>query len=194
MKNYMMAVYLMAGALAFASCNSGNNNEEQATSANASGEPAVALEADSTLTDEKKELLSYLNEKILLQQELGRIAVERGQSDAVKQYGQQMVTQYEPKQASLQDLAQDFNVSLTQSDDNQSKVQDLRDVKAENFDKKYLDEVASAHKDAISEIDNVLNDPGETNNSLVNVWARTTKKEMQAQREEALRLQQEMKR
>jgi putative membrane protein len=187
MKNLWMAAALFCGAVAFASCNS--NTQETDTTSNVDTERNAQAVADSSLTDEKREFMGYAYNISTQQVELGRLAAEKGQTDQVRQYGQQMVDIYSKKLKELQEMAGQYSVTLPQNmtDDQADKVEDLRDEKAGEFDRKYWDTVVEAHKDALSEFEDNVKDIEETDNTTFNLWARNTAKEVRAQMEQAMR-------
>ncbi|MCC9168507.1 DUF4142 domain-containing protein [Pontibacter harenae] len=187
MRNYIASACLVAGLFMFASCNSGSNQQEEGAAA---GTEAVVA-PDSALTEDNKELFEYAYSASMLQSELGKLAAEKGQSANVQQYGQQMSDLYSTKMQELQGLSQEYSVSVPQSmkDNHSEMLQKLRDTDVNEFDKTYLDEVADAHKDAIGEFDSALNSLEETSTGTsFSIWARNTRKEMQAHMEEAMRL------
>ncbi len=193
MKNYIMAACLSVGVLAFTACDSGSSNNEQERDLSAS--TADGVQADSTLTEEKKEFMAFAAKANMLQKDLGMVAVERAQTDHAKTYGQKMVDLYTTKQDELRELARNYSVTLPQvaDDDHLKRVQDLRDKKPADFDMAYLDEAVSAHQNAIKEYDDNIKDYEETQNKLFNIWSRKTQLEKRAQMEEAMRLREDLK-
>ena len=182
MKKHIIAVCCFLGALSLYSCNSSSSNEAQTGE---SGTPVVA--SDSTLTDDKKELMAFAARNNMLQIELGKMATQKGSSDEVKQYGQQLVDWYTNKQQELQDLAQQFSVTLPQQlgDDQRDYVADIQKADANEFDQKYWDSVVDSQKEAIDEYDDNLKDVAEASGNAFSIWARNTLKELRAQMEQA---------
>ena len=85
--------------------------------------------------------------------EAGKIATQKGQSDAVKQYGTKMTEMHTQMSNELKSIveADKINVQLpTKLDDKHQKmIDDLNEAKAEDFDKTYIDQQESAHKTAV---------------------------------------------
>ena len=85
--------------------------------------------------------------------EAGKIAAEKGQSAAVKQFGQQMMDAHTQTSAELKSIveAEKINVQLpTQLDaKHQKMIEDLNNAKPEDFDKTYIDQQESAHESAV---------------------------------------------
>ncbi|MCC9138055.1 DUF4142 domain-containing protein [Pontibacter silvestris] len=184
MKKYMISAFCFVSALMFASCNSDTqtqNNEQQAVN----GTPQVA--PDSALTEDKQELLMFAARNNMLQVELGRLAVSKGSTDNVQEYGQQLVDWYSNKQNELQELAQQYNVSLPTSmnDEQTEHIKEIQEADANEFDSEYWESVTDAQKEAISHYEDNLNDIEEANATAFSLWARNTLKELQAQREAA---------
>ena len=182
MKQMTFAAAFMAGMIAFSSCDSGAN-EERTTEA--TGTPVVA--PDNTITEEKQELMAFAARNNMLQIELGRLAVQQGSTAEVKQYGQQLVDWYTTKQQELQELARQYNLTLPQqmNEDQLKHVEELRNTKPTEFDRKYWEELSDAQENAIDEFDSALKDVEEANATAFSLWARNTRKELQAQMEQA---------
>jgi putative membrane protein len=193
MRNTLIAIWCAAGAFLFASCGSGSG-EETTTADTTSAETATVAGTDSTLTEDKQELMQFAARNNMLQVELGKLAAAQGTSDAVKTYGQNLVDWYTAKQQELQELSQQYNVSLPQQleDEDNEHLTKLR--KAEHFNEEYWNRLTEAQQDAIDEFDDGLKDVDETDASAFSVWARNTLKELRAQYEQAKGQEVELKR
>lgn len=187
MKNLWMAAALFCGAVAFASCNS--NTQETDTTSNVDTELNAKAVTDSTLTDEKREFMGYAYNISTQQVELGKLAIDQGQTQQVREYGQQMIDIYSRRLKELQEMASQYHVTLPQhmTEEQTDQIKDLRDEKAEEFDRKYWDTVIETHKEALSEFEDNVKDIEETDNTAFNLWARDTSKELRAQMELAMR-------
>lgn len=185
MRNLWMAAALLCGTLAFTSCDS---NTQETDTSNIDPELNAQAMADNTLTDEKREFMGYAYNISNQQVELGKLAAEKGISPRVKDYGQQMVDLYSKKIEELQEMSQQYNVTLPQAmtDEQSGRVQELRDKELNEFDRTYWDTVVDAHKDAMDEFDDNVKDIEETDNTTFNIWARNTSKEIRAQMENAM--------
>ncbi|NDK55082.1 DUF4142 domain-containing protein [Pontibacter fetidus] len=151
--------------------------------------------ADTTLTDDKKEFIKELAQHNLLQIAIGRLASTKSTNTEVKQNGQQMVQLYTNSQTKLQDLAQGYGMQLDTvlQEDYREHIEDLTKLNAADFDKKYLEKVTDVQKDALDTFNDLLKDDTEADASAFGIWARTSEKELQAQYEQALALQQQVK-
>lgn len=183
MRKMKIAAAFLTGMLAFASCNSGTNEQQET---DATGNPTVAG-VDSTLTQDRQDLMAFAARNNMLQIELGRLASQQGSTDKIKQYGQQLVDWYTTKQEELQELAQQYNLTLPQQmeEDQLQHVEELHGTQANEFNDKYWEELADAQENAIDEFDSSLNDVEEADASAFSLWARNTRKELQAQMEQA---------
>lgn len=191
MKNLWMAATLVFGVLAFSSC--GSDTQETDTTANVDTELNATAAADSTLNEDKREFMGKAYSISTQQVELGRLAVEKGVTSPVREYGQQMVDLYTKKLEELQDMSGQYSVTLPQQmeEDHSGRVQELRDKNTDEFDRAYWDTVVDAHKDALSEFEDNVKDIEETDNTTFNLWARNTTKEIRAQMENAMRFRQD---
>ena len=88
--------------------------------------------------------------------ELGRLASERGSSDAVKQFGQRMVTDHGKANKELAQLAQQKGVTLpTGMDANHKKTVDrLSRLSGAEFDRAYSREMQKDHDTDVKEFTN----------------------------------------
>jgi len=84
--------------------------------------------------------------------EAGKVAGQKGQSDAVKQFGQHMVEAHSQTTEELKGIVQQQSIKAnlpTKLDSrHQSKIDDLNKARAEDFDKAYAKQQVSAHEDA----------------------------------------------
>jgi putative membrane protein len=87
----------------------------------------------------------------------GKIASEKGQSDAVKQFGAHMVEAHSKTTEELKGIVQSekINVELPAKLDSkhQGMIDDLNNAKPEDFDKTYADQQVKAHKKAVDLFD-----------------------------------------
>ncbi|MFT2009033.1 DUF4142 domain-containing protein [Pontibacter sp. 13R65] len=194
MRKYIIVASAVLGTLSFVACDSGTNTNTEQQTANGQVNEAVAGDIDS-LTAEKRDIIPFMAKASLLQIEMGNLAAEKGQSDQVKQYGKQMADLYSSKKGELHDFAGTYGVSLPESldEDQQKEIQKLRETKPEEFDMAYWDKAIEAHKDAVDEFDSNLKPEDEALANPFGVWARNTKKEKQAQMEQAMRFRLEQK-
>ena len=193
MKNLSMATALLCGCFAFASC--GSDTQETDSTSNVDTELNTTAAVDSTLNDDKREFMGHAHSVSTQQVEMGKLAAEKGVTAPVREYGQQMVDLYSKKLEELQDMSNQYSVTLPQQmeEDHAGRIQELRDKSPEEFDRAYWDTVVDAHKDALGEFDDNVKDIEETDNTTFNLWARNTNKEIRAQMENAMRFRQNHK-
>lgn len=192
MKNTMIATWCAAGTLFFASCDAGSGKEQ--TSTEATSQSATVASADSSLTDDKKELLAFAARHNMLEIELGKLAHEKGTSDAVRSYAQNQVDLYTTKHKELQELAQQYNATLPQQLDEEGKQHLAKLREAKNFNEAYWEHLTNAQKHAIDEFDSRVEDIEPADATAYSMWARNSLKELQAQYEQAKGREVELKR
>jgi len=178
-----MAVGCVLSASIFCACDS--KSTEQQTTVNTGTATVAGL--DTTLTQERQELLAFAARNNMLQIAMGKMAIEQGRTDNVKAHGQDLVNWHTSKQQELQELAQQYNVALPQQL-NKEQLDHLEDIKGTNpekFDEEYWDSVTDAQQDAIDRLDDGLHDVEQANASAFSLWARNTMKELRAQLEQA---------
>ena len=84
----------------------------------------------------------------------GKLAAEKGQSDAVKQFGQQMVDAHTKTTDELTGIVKTKNIKVdppTKLDAKHQKlIDDLNSATADNFDKAYAKQQVDAHQEAVA--------------------------------------------
>ena len=82
----------------------------------------------------------------------GKLAAEKGQSDAVKQFGQQMIDAHTKTTDELTGIVKTKNIKVdppTKLDAKHQKlIDDLNSATADNFDKAYAKQQVDAHQEA----------------------------------------------
>ncbi|MBV8807653.1 MAG: DUF4142 domain-containing protein [Acidobacteriaceae bacterium] len=88
--------------------------------------------------------------------ELGKLATEKGSSDAVKQYGQKLVDDHTKSNDELKQIASAENVNIPSSLDSkhQSRIDKLSKLSGPSFDKAFLKDAVKDHEQDISEFQN----------------------------------------
>ncbi len=89
----------------------------------------------------------------LYEVEAGKIAAAKGESDAVKQFGQHMVEAHEQTTAELKGVVQALNMDVVLpaklDDKHQLMIDDLNAAHEGEFDKTYAKQQVSAHEKAV---------------------------------------------
>ena len=88
----------------------------------------------------------------MMQVELGKLAAEKGSSDAVKQYGRKMADERQKTHEEVTQLASKQGVTVAESLDSkhQGKVDKLAKLDGPNFDKAFLKEVTHDDGDDVA--------------------------------------------
>jgi putative membrane protein len=85
--------------------------------------------------------------------EAGKIATQKSQSDAVKQFGQQMVDAHTKTTQELTSIVQQKNIKVglpTKLDSKHQKlIDDLNSASAQDFDKAYAQQQVDGHRTAV---------------------------------------------
>ncbi|HEY4651925.1 MAG TPA: DUF4142 domain-containing protein [Pontibacter sp.] len=196
MKRILTAA-LLAAATTLAACSSDTKTGEQgtATTNTTDEQPTTTAATDTTLSDEKIDLMQTIAQHGMLQVELGNLAAANATTDATKQYAQDMVQTYTNKQKELQKMAQTYQVELdtTLKDDYRKYAEDLKGKKAADVDKTYWKNVSDAQKETLDKYESVLKNITEADATAFGIWARTSEKELRAQYEQGLAQQQQLK-
>jgi putative membrane protein len=121
--------------------------------------------------------------------EAGKIASEKGQSDAVKQFGQHMVEAHGKTSEELKGIVQSEKLAVelpTKLDKkHQGMLEELTNAKPEDFDKTYAKQQVKAHKKAVALFDEYAEDG---DNAALKQFAANTLPTIKQHREEAEKL------
>jgi putative membrane protein len=106
-------------------------------------EMAGATGSDSSLSQQKGQDWKFLNKAAMsgmLELKLGQLAVERGSSQAVKDFGQKMVDQHTKANQELMSIAQNKGISLSQNTEakHQKTYDKLSQLNGTEFDAAYM--------------------------------------------------------
>ncbi|QPH40189.1 DUF4142 domain-containing protein [Pedobacter endophyticus] len=149
---YVMAVSL--SALTFQACNGGNKDAKETadslnmakdTSSSTASTGGIAVdEGDSKFATEAA--VSGMAEV-----ELGKLALEKGTSQQVKDFASMMVKDHGMANTELMTLAQQKNITLpsTVDEEHKKKMDDLSKKTGADFDKAYVDAMVSGHKSTL---------------------------------------------
>jgi putative membrane protein len=123
--------------------------------------------------------------------EAGKIASQKGQSDAVKQFGQQMVDAHTKTAEELKGIVQSENIKVELRAKLASKYQmmvdDLNNASAENFDATYVKQQVGTHKKAVGLFEDYSN---KGDNAAVKQFTAKTLPVIKQHLEEARKLRQ----
>lgn len=76
----------------------------------------------------------------------GKLAQQQGQSDMVKQLGQQISTDHQKANEQLKQVAQQKNVQIPKEPANKDDLDELAGLKGSEFDQKYVELMVEDHK------------------------------------------------
>jgi putative membrane protein len=117
---------------------------------------------------------------------LGQLAAERGGSDAVKQFGQRMVTDHGKANDELMQLAQQKGVTVPETDSSHKKLQDrLSKLSGAQFDREYMREMTRDHDKDVKEFQRAAKSAKDAD---VKAWAAKTLPVLQEHQQQAKQL------
>lgn len=138
-------------ALSLAACTSGDRATETAASQTAANN-AAPTELRTTVTEAEQQFMTKAAQGGLTEVELGRAALEQGQSGGVKSFGRLLIDDHRAANKELMRLAviKDVPLPTEPSDDQRKEITRLWDLKGAEFDREFL---AWAHKDHQMDVD-----------------------------------------
>ncbi|MGL5065687.1 MAG: DUF4142 domain-containing protein [Microcoleus sp.] len=128
-----------------------NNNNPGRSPNNPAGEDST-----NSLSSTDRNFVLRAAQSNMLEIELGKLAVQRGASDAVKQHGQQMVEEHSQANQELMQLAQQKNVELSPTEMSEMSqrstalMQRLSGLSGASFDAAYKQAMLESHNQAIA--------------------------------------------
>ncbi|AFZ08254.1 hypothetical protein Osc7112_3914 [Oscillatoria nigro-viridis PCC 7112] len=124
-----------------------NNNPGRSPNTPTSGETAP-----NSLSSRDKNFVLQAAQTGMLEVQLGKLAVERGSSARVKEYGQEMVNEHTQANQELMQLAMQKGVELPteMSSQNKALTDRLSGLSGTSFDKAYKQAMIESHNQAIA--------------------------------------------
>lgn len=124
-----------------------NNTPSRSPNSPAGGQPS-----SNSLSSRDRTFLMQAGQLSMMEVELGRLAVKRGSSAGVKQYGQQMVEDHTRANQELMQLAMQKKVELPteMSTQNTGLIDRLSGLSGKSFDTAYKQAMIDSHNQAIA--------------------------------------------
>ncbi|WP_320067137.1 DUF4142 domain-containing protein [Micromonospora sp. RTGN7] len=113
--------------------------------------PAAAAQAAAQPSTQDTQYLQAVHQVNLAEIEMGNLAQEKGQNQQVKDLGAQFVTDHTQLDQTVQNTAQQLNVTLPDapSADQQKVIDKLKDLSGADFDKAWVTAELAGHVQAI---------------------------------------------
>lgn len=137
MKRYLNVCFVVFAL--FMSCSSNEND---------SVKQAHEKNLNSSIDDEISKFLTEAADARMMDIEQGKLAVQKGSSDLVKNYGQKMITDNTRLLKELRTMAATKNITLPAALSNEKAdgLEDLRDEEGKDFDEQFIKMMARDHK------------------------------------------------
>lgn len=148
-------------------CNNGTNSTDAKKQADAENKEIKAIDNDDS------KFMTEAASGGMMEVQAGQIAVQKGISQEVKDFGQEMITDHSKANEELKTLAAQKNVVLPSalSDADQKNIDKLNNADAKDFDKTYMKMMVEDHKVDIDKFQGVVNHPEDAD---VKAWAQNT--------------------
>jgi putative membrane protein len=128
--------------------------QSEQTSATASAPASsAAMQDTSKLSADDRRFVAHAAAGGMAEVQMGQLAQEKGQSDAVKQLGQTLVNDHQQANQQLQSIAQAKQIDIPSSLDqqHQKKISQLQTKSGAAFDRAFLQEVIQDHTKDVAE-------------------------------------------
>lgn len=180
MKHTPILWSILIGTSLMASCGNGSTTDakEKADSTNTAKIDSAKLRDTSAtqpvhMADLKQdaEFAVAAADGGMLEVALGKIAVKKGTSPAVKKLGSQMVADHSKANLELKTLAAEKHITIpaSMSENCQKEISDLEAKSGNDFNKAYVDLMVKDHK---GDIDDFKKEAKDGNDAQVSSWAK----------------------
>ena len=128
--------------------NTGNANRSQNANRSANRNTGAAEGSQAGMSSQDHKFIMEAAMGGMMEVELGRVATQRGTSDAVKQFGQRMVDDHSKANQELMTLASSKGMTLPAAldDKHQEQVTKLSGMSGAEFDRAYAKRMLSDHE------------------------------------------------
>jgi len=122
--------------------------------------------------------------------ELGKLAAAKAQNEAVKKFGQQMVTDHSKANEELKAAAKDAGLMVPDKmiDQHQKEFDKFKDLAGADFDRKYVEHMIKDHEEDVAEFTRASK---EAKNPSIKAFAAKTLPVIKTHLEEVKKLQQQ---
>jgi putative membrane protein len=137
------------------------------------GMAAAAEHGDAKRSDANTQFLQEAAQGGMAEVALGQMAVTKAQHDAVKQFGQRMVTDHSKANMELKALAQSEGVTLPQEVDAKAQALQVRlsQLSSAEFDRAYMEEMVKDHRDTVEKFQQAVD---QEQDPQIKQWAAAT--------------------
>ncbi|MDQ3535374.1 MAG: DUF4142 domain-containing protein [Bacteroidota bacterium] len=184
-------IALFSALLFMYSCDNNPNSNRQ-DSAEVAEERNEERLADRDNLKEDSEFVVEAAGSSMMEIELGQLAVQKANSQEVKNFAQKMVDDHSRANEKLKQIAQRKNIALPNGipNDHRKHIDDLREKSGREFDKEYMDLMVSEHKDDVSKFEDAADD---LNDNEIKSFAQETLPKLRQHREEAEQIHERIK-
>lgn len=148
----MRIALLIAASLLATACNERAGNDDMTND----GTAPAQVGTDSALADQPPAALGFASAVAMsdmYEVTAGRIALEKAQSEAVRNFAQMMVDDHTKSSAALEDAVgdagQDFSMPASLDTERQAQIDVLQSLQGNAFDREYLSQQTAAHARAL---------------------------------------------
>lgn len=155
MKKTSLIFFAFSALLFTVSCEK-KNNENQTAQTDTTTSMEQPAQEPKGLSDDDKDFMKKAAQDGMLEVQLGKIGEKRAMSKEVKNFGKMLEKEHSEADTKLKELAASKNVMLPDSlnNDQKDKVKKFEtEVKAKDFDSKYIKSMIDDHKQDIQKFE-----------------------------------------
>jgi putative membrane protein len=133
------------------------SNQQSTSPDNSDQQSTTRQKSNNQLTSQEKEFLDKAANDNMAQIQMGRIAQQKSQNPQIQQFGQTLVSDHQNAQDKLQNIAQQNNVTLPSSLDqqHQTEANRLSKLAGTQFDKEFLSSEVNGLQNALQDYKNI---------------------------------------
>lgn len=170
--------------------------EEANTDESLGGEGSFDVETERTsaagIQEETQEFLTNAASSSMMEVQMAQLAQEKAQSQEVKDYAQMIEQDHKNANEKLKSIAQQNNINLpeTMMQEQEEKMQDLREKTGSEFDKEYMSMQVDLHEKDIEKFEDMKND---VQDQEIKQWIDNTLTTLRQHKEQAQQIKEQIK-
>lgn len=130
-----------------------NDSDAPPPTTNDNEAPASGMTGMASLSDVERQILQTVHEKNLEEIAVGRMAIERGSSEAVRAHGDRLVDDHTRNESDLTALTKELGVVLTEPAKQSPAIQALEPLRGVEFDARFGTLMHEGHSSLIEKVE-----------------------------------------
>jgi putative membrane protein len=116
-------------------------------------EPATGMVRSAVLSDAERQILQTIHEKNLEEIAIGRMAKEKGASEAARVYGDHLVKDHSKNEEDLKALTQELGILLAELPQQSAAARTLEPLRGAEFDARFATMMSEGHSSLVQKVE-----------------------------------------